>query len=568
MMNSCSNHKGSAMLTTLYVSVIIIGISGLFLSRSINAGNAFRKGLDMSKALYCANAGAQAALSTIDTLINDYLYTTISSANPSGVINYTNARVNQGDGLGWLVYSVRSSNTPVLTVDGDQAGFTGSGTAGDLSYQFAIVFTEKDDPSSVSTDVWEFPFNYAATATGSADGVSSSVTIHGDFTVRVQRDNFAKYALFTNTQTTTSGVNVWFTNKTNFAGPLHTNDRFNFALNPSGTFETDVAQYQPDARFYNLGWPVLLDDDHNQTRDVPVFHGNFTRGADTITLSSSTNETDMKNQATGNRTFADDGIYVPAQGSQLDGAIYVKGSAALGLSVDGNNRAVYTITQGSQNKQITVDPGSNQTSVYDVSTGQTDTYTGLPDGVDDAGTLIFVDGQMQSLGGIVESHTEVTVASSSDIIISDHLKYETYTPAVGAPGDAGYVPPNADGSDNILGIVSWNGNVRVGTSAPDNVEVHGSIMSQSGVFSVDDYTNQGRGPRGTATLLGGAITNNYGAFGLFSGSTGQQLSGYGRNFVYDERMQMGKAPPYYPSLNAFIAFSNDIVDKMIWQEGE
>lgn len=568
MIQTYANNKGSAMLTTLYVSVIIVGISGLFLSRSINATNAFRKGLDMSKALYCANAGAQDALSSIDTLINDYLYTTIISANPSGVINYTNTRVNQGDGIGWLVYSVRSNNIPVLTVDGDQAGFTGSGTAGGLNYQFAIVFTEKDDPASVSTDIWEFPFNYAATSTGTSAGVSSSVTIHGDFTVRVQRDNFAKYALFTNTQTTSSGANVWFTNKTNFAGPLHTNDRFNFALNPSGTFETDIAQHQPDARFYNLGWPVLLNDDHNQTRDVPVFHGNFTRAADTITLSSSTNESDMKNQATGNRSFADDGIYVPAQGSQLDGAIYIKGNATVGLSVDANNRAVYTLSQGSQNKQITVDPTNNQTLIKNMSTGQTDTFTGLPDGVDNAGTLIFVEGQLQSLGGTVESRTEVTVASSSDIVIANHLKYETYTPAVGTPGSAGYVPPNADGADNILGIVSWNGSVRVGTSAPDNVEVHGSIMSQNGVFSVDDYTNQGRGPRGIATLLGGAITNNYGAFGLFSGSTGQQLSGYGRNFVYDERMKLGKAPPYYPSLNAFIAFSNDIVDKLIWQEGE
>jgi hypothetical protein len=27
----------------------------------------------------------------------------------------------------------------------------------------------------------------------------------------------------------------------------------------------------------------------------------------------------------------------------------------------------------------------------------------------------------------------------------------------------------------------------------------------------------------------------------------------------------GKAPPYYPSLSTFIAFTNDITDKLVWQ---
>ncbi|VAW18673.1 hypothetical protein MNBD_BACTEROID05-235, partial [hydrothermal vent metagenome] len=143
----------------------------------------------------------------------------------------------------------------------------------------------------------------------------------------------------------------------------------------------------------------------------------------------------------------------------------------------------------------------------------------------------------------------------------------SYTSAIGNPGDAGYVPPNATGTTNKLGIVSWDGNVRVGTSAPDDVNVHGSILSQNGILTVDSYTNQGVGARGTATIMGGVITNDYGAFGLFNGSTGQFVSGYGRNFVYDDRMQSGGAPPYFPTLNTFVAFTNDITDKIVWQEG-
>jgi len=110
--------------------------------------------------------------------------------------------------------------------------------------------------------------------------------------------------------------------------------------------------------------------------------------------------------------------------------------------------------------------------------------------------------------------------------------------------------------------------VKIGTSAPANVQVHGTVLAMSGVFEVENYNDTGVGPRGTATLLGGVIQNNYGAFGLFNGSTGQQVSGYGRNFVYDQRMQQGYAPPYFPSLSTFIAFTNDIADKTVWREGQ
>ena len=141
--------------------------------------------------------------------------------------------------------------------------------------------------------------------------------------------------------------------------------------------------------------------------------------------------------------------------------------------------------------------------------------------------------------------------------------------AVGQPGTAGYVPPSAAGKKNLLGLISWGGNVRIGTSAPNDVNAHGIVMARGtqGVFTVDNYNSTSVGPRGTATLLGGAITQFYGAFGLFNSSTGQQIAGYGRNFTYDDRTAMGKSPPYFPTMKTFVAFTNDIADKIVWQEG-
>lgn len=567
MITRLKNESGAAMVIALFFVVVLYALSGVFVLRVVNEGKTAKIERESAKSFYAAHGAMQTGIDRLDTLINDYLMNTISSANPNGVISYTSGKVSSGDGIGWLVYSVRDNNNPVLTQDGGEALYSASGTLGESAYQYTIVITEQGDPETAGVDAWDFPFAYTIKAGATADGASSQVSLSGDFTIRVQRDNFAKFALFTNSQTTQGGTNVWFTDKTNFAGPVHTNNRFNFALNPSGTFEEFVSQEEQYARFYNGGYPVLLDADYNGTSDVPVFHDDFERDAAQITLNSSVEEGDMEDQALGGQIFGSDGIYVPNDGNNVTGGIYVRGdSNSITMSVL-NNKPVYTIVQGSTTKIVTIDKTANQTTVETVGTG-TATYTGIPDGVDDVGPLIYVRGNINSLSGTVQAGSQVTVSSRDDIVISNHIQYESYTPAVGNPGDPGYVPPHAEGTENLLGIVTWQGDVRVGTSAPDDVQIHGTVLASNGVFQVDQYDNTGIGPRGTATLLGGVISDNYGAFGLFSGSTGQQISGYGRNFVYDQRMQAGESPPYFPTLETFIAFTNDITDKTVWREGE
>ncbi len=561
------NKKGSALIFALFTVVTFLSLSALFLHRTVHEKNMATIERESSKSLYAAQAGAYEALKGINTLINDYLQNTIANSNPNGVVSYTTGRVAAGDGIGWLLYSVRNNNTPVLSQNTDQAEYSQNGSAGDYTYQYTIIMMEKSNPVTVNPDVWDFPFNFRIESSGSAGGLTSKMILSGDFTVRIQKDNFAKYALFTNSQTLPGGTNVWFTDKTNFAGPLHTNTRFNFALNPSGTFDGVVEQDDQLARFYNNGWPVSLDADFNGTRDVPVFNDEFHRNVDEIALTTPTQQQDMVDQAQGGQSFLNNGIYAANDGSRLSGGIYVVGDSTINLSVDAYNNAVYAVTQGSETRIVTVDLAAQETSIQNVGTGAVTTYQGIPDGVDDVGTLIYVNGNVTSLAGTVQEDTQITLASTNDIVISNHLQYSTYTPAVGTPGTAGYVPPTAEGTTNLLGLVSWDGNVRIGTSAPDNINIHTTILSQDGIFQVDNYNDMVRGPRGTATVLGGVITNNYGAFGMFNGSTGQQVSGYGRNFVYDQRMQTGSAPPYFPTLDTFIAFTNDIADTLVWQEG-
>ena len=560
---SPSNNRGAALVIVLFVMTVLLGLGDVFVVRTINERNMTSRERENAKAFYAAHGGTQAGLDGLDNLINNFLNNTIASANPSSVISFTTSYVNADDGIGWLIYSVRdSNNVPVLTQNGDQAEYTASAAIGDNTYQYKIVMMEKTDPLTITPDVWEFSYNYRIESTGTAGTTLGKILLSGDFAVRVQRDNFAKFSLFTNSQTTQSGTNVWFTDKTRFAGPVHTNNRFNFALNPSGTFDDLITQNDQYAKFYNGGSAVNLDADYNGTLDVPVFNSTFERDAGTITLSSSSQQTDMEAQALGGQTFSSDGIYVPNSGGNLTGGIYVRGDGTVNMSVDGNNNPVYTIPQGGTTRTITVDQVNNTTTVVGT---QTDTYNGVPDGIDDVGTLIYTTGSITGLGGTVQEDTQMTVASAGDMIITNNVVYQDYTAGSGTPGAVGYVPPSADGTTNLLGLVSWAGNVRISTSAPNDISIHSTILARQGVFQVDNYSSGS--PRGTATLLGGIVSDDYGAFGTFNGSTGQQVSGYGRNFVYDERMETGSAPPYFPSLNTFVAFSNDIADKLVWQEG-
>jgi hypothetical protein len=565
-MRTINNERGVTLMIGLMLVIVLVPLTGVIVLRTVNESVMVKKNQDMTKAFYVAEAGSQAGLEQLDTLINTQLFTTINAMNPASVIS--NAQSNLNDGVQFLIVMVKDNGVAQLTLNDAQAEYASANTSfGNGTYQYDIFLTEKSDPVTVSQDIWDFPYNYRIESTGSFGSLSSKILLTGDFTVRVQRDSFARYALFTNQQTLPNGTtNVWFTSKTNFAGPIHTNGRYNIYGNPSGTFDGIVAQKEQTARFYNNGLAVLLDADYNGTLDVPTLNAGFERGEDAITLSSNVQKEDLIEQADGGQTFSGNGIFVPNNGASVTGGIYINGDSTVNLSVDGNNNAVYTIVQGAATDTITVDKINNQTTVA-VSGGATTTYTGIPDGVDNMGTIIFANGNITDLAGTVQADTELTISSEHDIVIGDHVRYADYTPAVGSPGDAGYVPPNADDATNLLGLVSWAGDVRVATSAPDDVDVHGTILAQSGIFTVDHYNDYGAGPRGEATLLGGAISDFYGAFGLFSSSTGDHLTGYGRNFVYDTRMQGGKTPPYFPTLNAFIGFTNDIADKVVLQVG-
>jgi hypothetical protein len=434
------------------------------------------------------------------------------------------------------------------------------------------------------------------------------VTLQGSFSIQLRLQNFAVYALFTDTHTLPDGTPVWFTNTTTFNGPVRTNGEFRFLQFP--TFNSTLESVNPNAWFYNGGTNVELAANENVSGggvriDAPLVPpasspqaaapATFTRGVPTLSLPNGPyNQQGVAiGLNPGNTTpvtaaqiaaavpelngalSIPNGIYVPVAGTcqsipnaNMGGGIYVAGNVdSLTMSLGGvsNNLAVYTLTQGTTTTTITVDRANNQTTVTSnnwlppstsppCSGGSpgpaTRTFTGVPKGYQPGpgsnnATVIYVDGAVNSLSGTLQQNEQTTIAASGDITIQGNVLYQT--------------PPNpsdpTSNPTNLLGLYSSGGNIVIGASAPNNVTVHAVMMAGStpnlatSQIYVAGY-NTGS-PRGTATVIGGLIEQYYGAFGTVN-SSGVQLTGYGRNFTYDTRMSRGFSPPYFPTTNQFV----------------
>jgi hypothetical protein len=264
------------------------------------------------------------------------------------------------------------------------------------------------------------------------------------------------------------------------------------------------------------------------------------------------------------------------------GGIYVQGDLdSLTMSVNGSHLPVYTLVQGLTTTTVTVDRANNQTTVTNNNwllppvglgcslTGGpgTRTFVGVPKGYQGPGNgnaaIIYVQGAINSLSGTLQQNEQTTIAASGTITIQGNIQYQT------APNPS---DPTSNPT-NLLGLYSSGGDIVIGPSAPTNVVIQAVLMAGSSGSSASSSVNVANynsgSPRGTVNLLGGLIEKYYGPFGTASGSTGQQLTGYGRAFTYDTRMSRGFSPPYFPTTNEFqvVAGSQPLAGvKPTWRE--
>ncbi len=149
-------------------------------------------------------------------------------------------------------------------------------------------------------------------------------------------------------------------------------------------------------------------------------------------------------------------------------------------------------------------------------------------------------GKVKMYSGGKKLDGRLSVVSDDDILIYDHLD----------------IADKSDTSDDALGLVSKD-DVWITTSAPRNLRIDAAILAtgqayhNNGSFGVLDY-NRGY-QRGTLNVRGGIIQEVRGAVGTFNSYTGRDISGYRKNYIFDERFA-AQPPPYFPPVSDQIEF--------------
>jgi Tfp pilus assembly protein PilX len=438
-----------------------------------------------------------------------------------------------------------------------------SATSPGFSSSGSLAFS--DSTLRDSGQVYNYRFTITSTGTRGAYG-RRVVQSQGILRVSASRGSFADFLIFTNTHTMSNGDYIWFTSDGSFDGRMHTNGEFRFAYKP--TFQDLTTSVNAKAWYYNKGNPVERNANSNGTIDVPYFYGGFTRNVSTIDLPA--NSYSQQNAALGRdpsdtssptntqiraalglsgTTAPPTGVYLPNSGGAVTGGIYVQGTLTQCLMyVNSDGNQVYSLKQSSSTDLVTVNHTAGTTTFYDASAGTTTTYAGVPRGV------LYTNGTISDLRGpdrvsgepppALADDTQMLVAATGDVVLQRDVTYEDY-----------------EAGDAVLGIYSSGGNVRVGTSAPNDVNVDAFVMATgtSGAFQVDSYDSGS--PRGTLHLRGGSVTRYYGAFYTFDQS-GHLQTGYGRDFHYDRR---GLRPPYYP-LTPRLTPDQPLARTLSWKE--
>jgi hypothetical protein len=366
--------------------------------------------------------------------------------------------------------------------------------------------------------------------------------------------SFASYLLFTAIHTTPDAGAIWFTSDAHFDGPVHTNGEFRFFYQP--TFSDRVSSVNSKAWFYNDGSPVELAADHNGSTDVPQFLGGFELGAPAIALpadiyaqqkvtlglpysypDTAPTNVQIRNALglTGTTAPPNDVYLVSHDGINVTGGIYVQGDLAQCLlRVDGDANQVYVLTQGASTDSIRVKRANNTTVHYSSAYPSGKAYAGLPNG------CLFTNGEILDLrgpdrvGGVpppaLANGTQLLVIATWDIVVQRDITCANY-----------------ETGNNVLGLFTAGGSVRIGTSAPNDMNLDAFVMATgvSGAFVVDNYDSGS--PRGTFHLRGGSASKYYGSFYTYVGG-GSLRTGYARDFHLDRR---GVVPPYYPTVPVF-----------------
>lgn len=548
-MKTLKNQNGIALIVAvgLLLMVSLIGLAAVLTSET-ETDIAVNKKNDV-KAFYTAEGGLAAAQGDLKTAINGI---------GGYIIDRDTAISFLGDPMRLLTKYITNFNNRFPQDSFKAAAYMGGRESYRLKYSIVPFDT------AVTSRGYTFTYKYTITSQGKyADPAlgfnQKNNTIAGSFSINLDRPSFAQYALFRNLTTSTSGSQLYFAGGEKFNGPVHTNGKPGFSGSPifNGPFTSSWGSYATSSRINNAnpifnggsqwGVPTVTLPTNNYSQQRAAFGGDFNN-----TTAPNNNEI-RAGLGLGGGAAVPTGVYIANNGtSNVTGGIYVQGTLdSLKLTRGSNGEQIYRFAQGGSSYTLTVDYANRQTTLNGT------TYSGVPNGA------LFVAGAVNWLGGTsrtaatVAAQTQLTLATTGDILIKNDLIYEgaIFKDSGGViltdPTLAEAIPDIDPNATVTLGLFSSGGNVKLGTGAPDNINVHATIMASG--------TNKGFGAQdlsvaahGTVKLLGGIIEYQSQTIGVL-GTGGVLKYGYSRRYWYDNRYATGFAPPFFPTRPSYLS---------------
>nr|WP_027892947.1 DUF4900 domain-containing protein [Calidithermus chliarophilus] len=612
---------GIALVITLVSILVVGGVSALMFSRMLDEMRHSRDNTAVVQTLMLARGGANVAGALLTGPVRDRLQQVVNATssttnrwsyggNSSGTrpdpATVASDLATVASQLQTEVNSLVCDLNPAPASSGAtvrvRVYFTNTACAGSATYPSGVGLpTGVKLPSGRFVDgaprggtgqnnlqQYSLPFVMVAEA---AQGIyQRNVVLQGEFRFPIGRSSFARYALFTNVHTARGGGDVWFTDRTLFDGPVHTNQYFRFYRSPWFGGEVTSAgcaspgasscsgSVTPGARFMSSDGSrqtFIAESAMSPSASAPTYRGTQPTFTDGVSWNSSFVK--LPDNDSRQRDAADDrGLRFTSNLYSLE--LYATDSNGNLLTRNSSGEWQPTATY----QYIKACTSSSSCTEYRYADGPSkvlyrksgSSWVAVQSNFNG---VIYVDGSINRLRGpsrvpanstnpddappALAHFAEITIAARDDIRITRDLKYEN-PPCDSSP------TRNTDGSvtratcddlevNNILGIYAQGtssdpadvliggGDASSGLRAPQNIAVQGVLMSSTGIVGVENYNDLS--PSGDVHLLGGVIEYYYGAFGTFNPSTGAPTAGYGRKFTYDQRMLNGKAPPYFPT---------------------
>ncbi len=153
-----------------------------------------------------------------------------------------------------------------------------------------------------------------------------------------------------------------------------------------------------------------------------------------------------------------------------------------------------------------------------------------------ANGALFVNKGTLTISGTLDGR--LTAGASDDVIIPSNIIYK----------DNPRTNPN---SNDTLGLIGEK-DIVIDDDASTNLEIDACIMAMGTSFMVENW--QTIAAKGTLTVYGGIIQDERGPVGTFNSQTGQKISGYSKDYLYDTRL-LASPPPYMPTTGDYVTLS-------------